>query len=740
VFVYIVGIDDASNAQECGFKAAALAGLKAIVPVPSGFAIMPKALESFFSVNGLKEKVKILSESPAMSTPEGVLDVEKRMRDLFINASVPGDVESALMKSYEGFSIYDDVRSAGNALGLIKAGRGSQLVAVRPSVIRGEGDTFSGVLDSFINVSGEEDLLRCVKLCWASLFYPRATAYMKRKGVTNPSMSVIIQKMAPSEKSGAVLTGFGGDNVLIEASWGPGNAVSSGVVTPDEYLLRGDGRLLEKNVAKKLWMFERNDYTGVTSKVYVPASRMDSQVLTEQELRKIYELSIRIAGNEKNQYLIDWAIGRNRVMIMDAKPVKYDIGRPGEEPSGGEVVVTGRFVSKGAVTGKVKMMDSFAATSEAGSILVLESSDVGMLIAASGAAGVVAEEGGRLCNMGTLAREFSIPALSATHNAKSVLSDGQSVRILADAGKVVLLPEAAPLPVASGVSAVTLQGSGAMPAYSEIMSGIAGGAPVGEIERVLLGVSDAVLPSGKPIMVFALSTPETIWNAGGAEGFIIRNASEGLWQEVHGAPVVPLWISCTGEGDFPSAASLARKFADSGSREIGILVPVVRGREDVEKFRYSLPAGARLGAILKTPAMLLSPDVACEGMSMVNIELEPLMQLSVGLQKPGNNIHASVLEMVGRVGSFCSQKGILCCVTLGAQHLTDWNLESLAGRGIDAVCVDHPSVQETKGLLSRIVKKDGKSQAPPEDAPRMQDAQEKVPDGFMPFDLGPSFS
>ncbi|MFH0956504.1 MAG: PEP/pyruvate-binding domain-containing protein [Candidatus Aenigmatarchaeota archaeon] len=739
--MYVLGIDDASNARECGFKAASLAGLKAIVPVPSGFAIMPQAFEAFLSVNSLKEKVKSVYESNSQPASGTAPDVEKCVRDLFINASIPKDVGSAVMKSYGGFSISDDVRSAGNALGLIKAGRGSQMVAVRPSVIRNEGDTFAGVLDSFINVSGEEDLLRCVKLCWASLFYPRASGYMERKGISVPSMSVIVQRMAPSEKGGSVLTGFGSDNVLVEASWGPGSAVSSGVVTPDEYLLRGDGRLLEKNISKKLWMFERNDYTGVTSKVYVPASMMDSQVLTEQELRKLYELSMRIAGDGKNQYVIDWAIGRNRVMIMDAKPVKFDIGMPCEEPAGGEVVVTGRFVSGGIAQGKVRKMDASASPPGDGSVLVTESSDAGMLIAATGIAGVVTEEGGRLSNMGVLAREFSIPALSATHNAKSILSEGQDVRILAGAGKVVVMPSMETAKDALAGNATLLQGAGGIGGCTGMVPGIAGGAAALEIEKVLLGVSAGAGIPGNPVMVFAKSAPETAWSAPGAEGFIIYNAAEANRQEVRGAPGVPLWISCAGESDFPSAAALARKLADSGAKATGILVPVVKGREDIEKFRYGMPSGTMLGASLKTPAMLLSPDLACDGMSMVNIELEPLLQLSMGLQKPGNHIHDSVLEMVGRVCGFCSQKGILCCVTLGGNHLTDWNLESLAGRGIGAVCVDHPCVQETKGLLMRIAKNEARTPAPQDGGPAAgEEVQEKASDGFMPFDLGSSFS
>jgi pyruvate,water dikinase len=545
--VYVLGIDDASNAKECGFKAASLAGLKAIVPTPSGFAIMPQALEAFISANGLKEKIKNIYESSSQPESGTAPDAEKCVRDMFMTASIPKDVGSAVMKSYEGFSISDDVRSAGGVLGLIKAGRGSQLVAVRPSVIRNEGDTFAGVLDSFINVSGEEDLVRCVKLCWASLFYPRASGYMERKGITVPSMSVIVQRMAPSEKGGSILTGFGGENVLVEASWGPGSAVSSGVVTPDEYLLRGDGRLLEKNIAKKLWMFERNDYTGITSKVYVPASMMDSQVLTEPELRKLYELSMRIAGDGKNQYVIDWAIGRNRVMIMDSKPVKFDIGKPCEEPAGGEVAVTGRFVSGGVAQGKVRKMEASASPPGDESILVTESSDAGMLIAASRVAGVVTEEGGRLCNMGVLAREFSIPALSATHNAKSILSEGQDVRVLAGAGKVVVMPSMEHAKDALAGNAVLPQssdGAGGMGVCAGMMpENTAGGAAAMEIEKVLLGVSAGAGVPGNPVMVFAKSAPETAWSAPGAEGFIIYNAAEAQRQDVRGAPGVPLWIS-----------------------------------------------------------------------------------------------------------------------------------------------------------------------------------------------------
>jgi phosphoenolpyruvate synthase/pyruvate phosphate dikinase len=763
--VYVLRLEDAGNVREHGFKAASLAALCKAVPVPSGFVIARNALDAFLSANGdLAEKVKRFSDPSRMATLDDVRNAENDVRSAFLGASIPTDLRNDIVRAYDDLSVSEDVRSAGSAFSIIKAGRIHELVAVRPSVVRDAGDRFPGMLDSFINLTGEDEILRGVKLCWASLFYPKAASYMERKGLKEAAMAVIVQKMAPAEKSGSILTGFGGDKVLIEASWGPGAAVSSGIVTPDEYLFDAAGKLLGKNVEKKLWMYERNEYTGVTSKVYVPVSKMGSQVLTDVEMNKLVELAGRISGAGGGQHIIDWTIGRNRVMITDAKPEKYELVKNDGENKDGDAIVTGRLVSSGSAKGKVRKVDHYSDIPKRGSVVVMESSDAGIL-ALSGAAAVVSDEGGRLCNMGVLSREFSIPALSAAHNARSMLKDGDGVRIVADLESVFPVnvpgletitagtpgPAAAEADQSFHVFPVedAIKNDGRADDANETVTVTA----MEDIEKVLMGDSAGAGPSEKAAMVFALSPPDMVGMVQGADGFIIRNPGNaelpyGASPEGRAVSGMPLWVSCASAKDFQWASGIARRLSETAPREVGILVTVVRGWMDIERLAPAMPPGTKVGASVKTPAMMLSPEsVLSAGVSMVNIEIETLVQLSMGLRRPEKDLHESVLSMVGKMAAACSARNIPCCATIGTQHLTERNVQSLIERGVGAVCVEPPAIAEASGIVLRTGKQKPAEKSPGESAGSensvaAEDSQEwqKKPNDLIQFDPDPSFS
>lgn len=778
--MYVIRLGDAGNASEHGFKASTLAALGKVVPVPAGFVVERKALGAFLSANGdLAEKVRKLSDPSSMTTLDDVRNAESDVKNAFLDASIPTDVRNEVTKAYDDLSLSEDVRSAGSAFSIIKAGRVHELVAVRPSVIRDVGDRFPGMLDSFINLTGEDEILRGLKLCWASLFCPKAVSYIGRKNLKDVGMAVIVQKMAPAEKSGSILTGFGGDKVLLEASWGPGTAASCGIVTPDEYLFDRTGNLLGMNISKKLWMYERNEYTGVTSKVYVPVSKMNSQVLSVSEMSKLVEIAGRITGTVGEQHIIDWVIGRNRVMITDAKPEKYELVKSDAEERGDGAVVTGRLVSRGSARGKVRKVDPFSEIPDNGSVAVMESSDAGVIALSPGVAAVISDEGGRLCNMGVLSREFSIPALSAARNARSLLKDGDGVRIVADAEKVfpASIPEAGKAAAEheaneddrsfhvfpdeygkkeeySGAKEETAAGVETEKEEAPEVKGAVAVTAMEDIEKVLMESCAGAGHSEKAAAVFALTPPGMVGVVQGAEGFIIRNPGTAGMPDATGSQDgravsgMPVWVSCANAKDFQWAASLARKLSETAPREVGILVTVIRGRDDIEKLLHEISSGTKLGANVKTPAMLLSPElVLTDGLSMVNIEIETLVQLSMGLRRPEKDMHESVISMIGNMARACSAKGVSCCATIGMQHLTEKNVRSLLEKGVNAVCVEPPSVVQTICLVSSIQKiKPGEKNTDASVEAGMVVAQDdaqgwkKDANDLIQFDSDPSFS
>jgi pyruvate,water dikinase len=698
--LYVVKLEDASNPEEFGQKAATLADmLKSALPVPKGFVITPRALDLFISENGLGDKIRSVSETKDNGL-SGLQAIEKNTRELFSNALIPDEVKKAVLAAYEELSLAEEVRRADAiAIDLIRVGRDHEKVAVRSSVIREPVNSFAGVAGAFLNVSGEDELWRSIKLCWASIFYPHALLYSEKRGIEGlPRMSIVVQKMVDSEKSGSVLTKFGTDKVLVEASWGLGNSVSAGLVTPDEYLLDKNGSLIEKNISKKMCMFVRNPMSGKTEKEHVPGNKMDSQVLTDAELKKLYELSEKAEGPESGQRVVDWCIGRNRAFILDAKQGNYDISKVEDQP--GDMLVTGRCSSPGTAAGKVALFTDVDKNGfDSTSLVVSDDPSITVLLSFPDIGGYISNGGGRLCNFSILARELHVPAITATQNAMSILHEGDDVKLLAEHGKVVSVPpetEVPPKPE-EGVPEFPLPIEPFEPSET------------GEVAAV-----DQTRPlSGTK--VFARILPDRIEKIDGVDGFILFNPAveEGPIQSV-GVDVENIralgegqtWLKTTSVNDFQNTVDFAKRLDETGFSGIGLLIPVTRSVNDVDRWRYQTPASARLGIEIKTPAMAMAAgSILREGIRMVNIELKSLVQLSMGLSKPDHEIHSTVLNLIGDVAKQCRQIRAKCCVSIEPEHMTDENIEALVRLGVDVICIEPGMIGDLKDMISRAEKR-----------------------------------
>ena len=143
--------------------------------------LSPDALDLFISENGLEGKIRTVSETTHKGMT-GLEAIEKNIDELFTGSSIPDAVKMEVLSAYGNLSLSEDVRRADTAaLDLIKVGRNHERVAVRSSMIRSPDNSFAGVTSSFLNVTGEDELWRCIKLCWASAFHPHMLLYSARK-------------------------------------------------------------------------------------------------------------------------------------------------------------------------------------------------------------------------------------------------------------------------------------------------------------------------------------------------------------------------------------------------------------------------------------------------------------------------------------------------------------------------------------------------------------------------------
>jgi pyruvate,water dikinase len=204
------------------------------IRVPDGFAITAEAFWKFIEVNDLKEKIKFHLEN--LKSGDKTLElnvVGKSIRDLFLGGCFPEELAEAVRKSYRKLCR----RYASDEVD----------VAVRSSATAEDlpDASFAGQQDTYLNVRGEEELLKACRKCFASLFTDRAIIYREEHGFEhiNVALSIGVQKMVRSDKAYAGViftidpeTGFR-DVVVINAAWGLGEIVVQGIITPDEYMV-----------------------------------------------------------------------------------------------------------------------------------------------------------------------------------------------------------------------------------------------------------------------------------------------------------------------------------------------------------------------------------------------------------------------------------------------------------------------------------------------------------------------
>jgi pyruvate,water dikinase len=402
------------------------------VPVPDGFAITATAYKSFLEKTGAVRTIESLLSKIDMADMESLQKSSDKIRKYIEGLPMPKEMEKQAVAAYRELC-----RSSG-----IK----NLPVAVRSSATAEDlpGASFAGQQDTYLNVT-EKDLVSSIKKCWSSLFTSRAIVYRKEKGFAHDAVliSVAVQELIFSRASGVMFTiepvSGAKDRIVINASWGLGEAVVSGQVTPDEYVVeKGRFRILEKHVVKK----ERqivSDKKGGTSWVAVPQEMRNKPVLNDKMIARLAQYGIQIENHYGVPQDIEWATDdRGRIFILQARPeTVHGAGKAVkkvEERKGAmelEVLVRGIGVSPGRASGKARIITSVKNMSkfQKGEVLVTEMTTPDWVPAMKIASAVVTNLGGKTCHAAIVSRELGVPCVVGTEKATKVLKDGDEVTV-----------------------------------------------------------------------------------------------------------------------------------------------------------------------------------------------------------------------------------------------------------------------------------------------------------------------
>ncbi len=292
-----------------GGKAANLNELmSAGFPVPEGLVIPVHEYERFMESHGLSEAVTALIQETDWSRGESLSIVSGRIKGLITSAPPDRDLAKGIVTELD------------------RAGPGS-LWAVRSSAIAEDraDASFAGQQDSYLNVR-TEDVPDMVRRCWASYWNERAMAYRNDSGMTHleHGIAVVVQRMVGARSSGILFTvdpvRGRKDRMLIESSWGLGEAIASGIVTPDRFECdRASGEVLERTVSEKAKEVLLSDEGSVVRDVPLENRRVPS--ISDAEARLLADVGIRVEQHFGRPQDIEWAIEGDNVFILQSRPV-----------------------------------------------------------------------------------------------------------------------------------------------------------------------------------------------------------------------------------------------------------------------------------------------------------------------------------------------------------------------------------------------------------------------------------
>ena len=306
-------IPDEALGGSAGGKGASLCRMsRAGLPVPQGFIVRSEMFNAFMEQTGLWDYVFQALDTIDFSSNASLVAVSAEIRQRIADTPMPQSMTEDICSFYG------------------QVGSGHEPVAVRSSGTAEDLDdaSFAGQQETFLFVIGFDDVVKYIKECWASLYNDRAIFYRREKKFDEHSISiaVVVQRMVSAQKAGVMFTSNpitnDYDTVVLEAAWGLGEAIVSGMVTPDNlWINKHTGEITTEYISEKETMVVRLSERGGTKEVPVPEELREAPVLTDDERNQLVDLAKKIEDFYKKPEDIEWAIVDGQVYLLQSRPI-----------------------------------------------------------------------------------------------------------------------------------------------------------------------------------------------------------------------------------------------------------------------------------------------------------------------------------------------------------------------------------------------------------------------------------
>ncbi|WBM80913.1 phosphoenolpyruvate synthase [Cryobacterium breve] len=412
------------------------------VRVPDGFATTADAYRAFITENGIESALR--SALDRYHAGEATLRATgETLRELFLNGEFPEDTAAGIRSAYRELSE--------------RSGQQNLAVAVRSSATAEDlpDASFAGQQETFLNVTGERDLLVACRRCYASLFTDRAISYREVKGFDHldVALSIGVQRMIRSDVGGSGVmfsidtdTGFPGAAV-ISAAWGLGETVVQGAVDPDKYLvfkaLLADPALtpiIEKTLgAKATKMIYAAGGSARTRVIDTPLRERDAFVLSDGEIVQLARWAVIVEDHYGRPMDMEWARDgiSHELYMVQARPETV------QSQASGTVFTVSRLLESGPlIVSGVAIGDSIATGTACvirdpadidnfidGAILVTEMTDPDWVPIMTRASGIVTDHGGPTSHAAIVSRELGVPAVVGTGTGTDLIKNGSSITL-----------------------------------------------------------------------------------------------------------------------------------------------------------------------------------------------------------------------------------------------------------------------------------------------------------------------
>jgi pyruvate,water dikinase len=316
----------AGETAVAGGKGASLSRMAgAGLPVPPGFVVCAATFRDFLDCHDGGDLIGHATRDLDVHADAALQRASEQIRRLILSNPLAEVTQQAIRSAYLELG----TTSLETGAPTTATPTTGALVAVRSSAVSedGEAASFAGQQETFLSLRGADAVLHAVRECWASFFTPRAMFYRAQKGVlADVQMAVVVQEMVRAEKSGVMFTADPihkqPGHMVIEAVFGLGEGIVSGMLTPDHYVIdRNDGSMVREFIAMQLRAVVHDENGGGTAERELSEEEGSARVLDQEALEGLRQAGLRLEEFFGKPQDVEWCIRKGEMFLLQSRPI-----------------------------------------------------------------------------------------------------------------------------------------------------------------------------------------------------------------------------------------------------------------------------------------------------------------------------------------------------------------------------------------------------------------------------------